>query len=191
MSRYIPRQDTGKRFVPLNPTETPRLYHSSAILLPDGRIIVGGSNPHVRYNFTGVMYPTDLSLEEFKPPYMDSVYDHLRPSILSIEGLAVSNVASYGQKFSINFMLPFGQSMDQGGEVRIAMMAPSFTTHSFAMNQRLLELEIIDVQLIVLAMKVTVYAPPTVNLAPPGYYMLFVVHEGIPGKAVWIKMVKT
>ncbi|KAK6116471.1 hypothetical protein DH2020_049764 [Rehmannia glutinosa] len=51
-----------KRFSVLNPTTIPRMYHSSAILLPDGRVLVGGSNPHVRYNFTGVKYPTDLRL---------------------------------------------------------------------------------------------------------------------------------
>ncbi|GAA0173803.1 hypothetical protein LIER_27343 [Lithospermum erythrorhizon] len=181
--------DPDKRFTILNPTTRSRMYHSAAILLPDGRILVDGHNPHKTYNFTGVRYPTDLSFEVFMPPYMDSGYGHLRPSINSIQGSGATNIVSYGQRFSIIFELPSSQTSDMGG-LMVSMVTPSFTTHSVAMNQRLLELEIVNVQLLGVARKVTISAPPTINIAPPGYYMLFVVHEGVPGQAVWIKMIK-
>ncbi|KAL6577828.1 hypothetical protein OROMI_010156 [Orobanche minor] len=173
------------RFNVLNPTTIARMYHSAAILLPDGRILVGGSNPHVRYNFTGVRYPTELSLEAFSPPYLARVYAHLRPSILSLEG-PIGNTISYGQQFAITFTLG---TFQPEGEYMVTMVAPSFTTHSFAMNQRLLVLNIVGaVQLSVFAHKVTVDAPPTANIAPPGYYLLFVVHRGVPCLGVWIKI---
>ncbi|KAL8532546.1 hypothetical protein ACS0TY_008947 [Phlomoides rotata] len=177
--------DLKKRFNVLNPSVIARMYHSAATLLPDGRILVGGSNPHVRYNFTGVKYPTDLSLEAFSPPYLATEYAYLRPSILWIDG-ANDNIISYGQKFSITISLGLYHDVTQ---CRITMAAPSFTTHSFAMNQRLLVLYVENVlRLSPFAYKVTVHAPPNANVAPPGYYMLFVVHQGVPCHSVWFRI---
>ncbi|KAI3452806.1 hypothetical protein Pfo_009469 [Paulownia fortunei] len=182
---HLDEPDPSNRFTVLNPTTIARMYHSAATLLPDGRVLVGGSNPHVRYNFTGVKYPTDLSLEAFSPPYLASEHAHLRPSILSIEG-PNDNIISYGQQFAITFSLGL---YHPGGEYIVTMVAPSFTTHSFAMNQRLLVLHVVGAQqLSAFAYKVTVYAPPTANIAPPGYYMLFVVHQGVPCHCVWIRI---
>ncbi|KAK1362117.1 aldehyde oxidase GLOX [Heracleum sosnowskyi] len=173
--------DPKKRFTVMNPTTIPRMYHSAAALLPDGRILVGGSNPHVRYNFTDVKFPTELSLESFSPPYLAADLRYLQPSIISVE-----YPSDYGQQFSVMFSL--GPDI-RNGEINVVMIAPSFTTHSFAMNQRLLVLDSSDVQqLSDVAYKASVFAPPSRNVAPPGYYMLFVVHEGVPSHCVWIKM---
>ncbi|XP_055801699.1 aldehyde oxidase GLOX-like [Solanum dulcamara] len=175
--------DPVKRFTVLTPSTIPRMYHSSATLLPDGRILVGGSNPHATYNFTGVRYPTELSLEAFSPPYLATEYAHLRPLIQAVEA---GQVLSYGQQFSITFTLPFSQA---DAEFIVSMIAPSFTTHSFGMNQRLLVLHILGIErLYMFSYKVTVLAPPTRNIAPPGYYMVFVVHQGVPGHCVWVKI---
>ncbi|XP_047959780.1 aldehyde oxidase GLOX-like [Salvia hispanica] len=177
--------DARKRFSVLNPTTIPRLYHSAATLLPDGRILVGGSNPHVLYKFTGVRYPTELSLEAFSPPYLGSARTHLRPSILSVEGSADGLTISYGQRFSVTFSL----MVEPEGEFTVTMVAPAFNTHSFAMNQRLLVLYVADVQQVYsLTHRVIVHAPPTANVAPPGYYMVFVVHHGVPSHSVWIRI---
>lgn len=190
---YSPNEpDLKKRFALLNPTTIPRMYHSAATLLPDGRILVGGSNPHMNYSFTGVNYPTDLSLEAFSPPYKAPQYDNLRPTILSVDVGPIQNIVSYSQEFSITFKMGLFQPSDIiHKEYMVAMVAPSFTTHSFAMNQRLLLLNIVDIQWVqhpLFARRVTVYAPSTKNIAPPGYYMLFLVHQGIPGPAAWIKI---
>ncbi|CAI9092733.1 OLC1v1028058C1 [Oldenlandia corymbosa var. corymbosa] len=185
---YKPNEiDPSKRFSVLDPTVTPRMYHSSAILTPSGGILVGGSNPHQLYRFTGVKYPTDLSLEVFLPPYLAPQYSELRPSILSVEE-ALDNTLSYGQQFSITFTLSLYHN--QGGEgFNVTMIRPSFTTHSFAMNQRLLVLENVGFQQLSLnGFKVTVFAPPTSNVAPPGYYMTFLVNDGIPSTGYWLRI---
>ncbi|KAL2559281.1 glyoxal oxidase-related protein [Forsythia ovata] len=190
---YFPNKShPKKRFIMLNPTTIARMYHSAATLLPDGRILVGGSNPHVNYSFTGVRYPTDLSLEAFSPPYKAPHYDNLRPTIISVDAGSTNNIISYGQIFSVTFKIGLFQPSDIfHKEYMVAMVTPTFNTHSFAMNQRLLKLNIVDIQKIhqpLFAHKVTVNAPATKNIAPQGYYMLFVVHQGIPGPAAWIKM---
>ncbi|KAK9713980.1 hypothetical protein RND81_06G063100 [Saponaria officinalis] len=78
---YDPNGVMGSRFNVMKPSKIPRMYHSSAILLRDGRILVGGSNPHEFYNFTNVLFPTELSMEAFSPPYLNSAYSKLRPAI--------------------------------------------------------------------------------------------------------------
>ncbi|KAL8249893.1 hypothetical protein R6Q59_006761 [Mikania micrantha] len=179
---YEPKK---RLFTVLNPTRRPRMYHSSATLLPDGRILVGGSNPHVAYEFSGVNFPTDLSLESFSPPYMDERFAYYRPSILSVD-YDVDESLSYGQYFAITLTMSLS-GVDR--RLMVTLVAPSFTTHSFAMNQRVLVLYVDGVEQVSLfGYRVTVRAPSSPNLAPPGYYMLFVVHDEIPSHAVWIRL---
>nr|CAD1831275.1 unnamed protein product [Ananas comosus var. bracteatus] len=69
---YRPDGPVGERFKIQQPSSIPRLYHSTAVLLRDGRVLVGGSNPHEFYVFSGMKYPTKLSLEAFKPEYLSA-----------------------------------------------------------------------------------------------------------------------
>ncbi|KAF5790474.1 putative immunoglobulin-like, galactose oxidase-like, Early set domain-containing protein [Helianthus annuus] len=64
------------------------------------------------------------------------------------------------------------------------MVAPSFNTHSFSMNLRLLVLDGGNTRSVgKLTYEVNMTAPPSGHIVPPGYYMLFVVHEDIPSEA--------
>ncbi|XP_050374056.1 aldehyde oxidase GLOX-like [Argentina anserina] len=175
--------DPRRRFVVLNPTTIPRMYHSSCLLLPDGRILVGGSNPHEMYNFRRG-FPTELSLEAYLPPYLSPSFAAMRPTIISIE--ARENIVSYGQEFSVNFGLSVYRP---DVAISAALVAPSFTTHSLAMNQRLVVLEVASLKrLSVFDYKMTARGPPSATVAPPGFYMFFIVHAGVPGQALWVKV---
>ncbi|KAK6915475.1 Glyoxal oxidase, N-terminal [Dillenia turbinata] len=182
---YQPWKPMGLRFLVMYPSPRPRLYHSSALLLTDGRILVGGSNPHPYYNFTGVMYPTDLSLEAFTPPYLSPEYSPVRPTIEAID-----EVITYGQSFQVGFNVP---QFLKYCNISVTIVAPSFTTHSLAMNQRLIMLKVLNVARhqqpgSTDQFEATFAGPSTPEIAPPGYYLLFVVHVGIPSTGKWVKI---
>ncbi|XP_052201611.1 aldehyde oxidase GLOX [Diospyros lotus] len=178
---YMPDNPIGSRFDVLNPSTIPRMYHSTAILLRDGRVLVGGSNPHTFYNFTGVLFPTELRLEAFSPPYLDPKSDTLRPKIITPASQAEFK---YGQSVTVQFTVT--ATLD-ANSVTVTMIAPSFNTHSFSMNQRLL---VLGEGNVVAKAKSTyetrVTMPGSGNLAPAGYYLLFVVHQKIPSPGIWI-----
>ncbi|XVF63749.1 hypothetical protein PTKIN_Ptkin09bG0111500 [Pterospermum kingtungense] len=180
---YRPNNDVGTRFETQNPTTIPRMYHSTAGLLRDGRVLVAGSNPHAFYNFTGVLFPTELSLEAFSPAYLDAENDNLRPTIIAPKSMSGIN---YRKRTMVQVVIT--------GEVDanllfVTMVAPAFNTHSFSQNQRLLVLGNDKVT----ALGSSTYnidftTPRTGNLAPAGFYLLFVVHQDIPSKAIWVKL---
>ncbi|MBA0789311.1 hypothetical protein Gotri_025053, partial [Gossypium trilobum] len=152
---YQPDNNTGSRFEVQNPTTIPRMYHSTAALLRDGRVLVSGSNPHAFYNFTGVLFPTELSLEAFSPKYTIQV-------VINSDKVDESSVS-------------------------VTMFAPAFNTHSFSMNQRLLVLGNEKVTAVGNSMyNVEATTPKSGNLAPSGFYLLFVVHQGIPSQGIWV-----
>ncbi|KAL6132596.1 hypothetical protein ACLB2K_064836 [Fragaria x ananassa] len=144
-------------------------------------VLVGGSNPHVGYNFTGVDYPTDLSLEAFSPPYLARDYETVRPRIVSVH----ENIG-YREQFSVAFAVP---EYVHSSVVSVTLVAPSFTTHSFAMNQRMVVMKLGEVRELSLdKYEVAVMGPSAEKIAPPGYYLLFVVHADIPSSAMWVKL---
>ncbi|KAJ7943533.1 galactose oxidase [Quillaja saponaria] len=182
---YKPNEpEPGKRFEVLNPTKIPRMYHSAAVLLPDGRILVGGSNPHTVYNFTAYPFPTELSLEAFYPHYLNPEFSHLRPSVIYMD--PKDNIVSYGQMFTVTFSLHVYRP-DPG--MSVSLIAPSFSTHSYAMNQRMLVLDVPHVEYYYpFSYRITAYGPPSATVAPPGFYMLFIVNRGIPSSAFWVQV---
>jgi hypothetical protein len=171
---YRPNTNT---FATQSPTTIPRLYHSSANVLPSGKILVAGSNPNEGYAFTGVLYPTELRIEEYSPYYLNAAYNPQRPTITLIGNLA----PGYDVPFTVTFTL---NSAPVG--VVFQLYAPPFTTHTFSQNQRLLILAAGPIVPGVGHFTSTVTSPPSAVLAPAGYFLLNVVNAGIPSPAVWI-----
>ncbi|KAI3446998.1 hypothetical protein Pfo_003663 [Paulownia fortunei] len=167
---YSPNKQKGNRFQELAPSTIPRMYHSVAAVLPDGQILVAKYGD----NFT---FPTELRVEKFSPLYLDPELKKYRLQIL--EGESAKKL-KYGGEFNVEI-----ESRDveiKQDDVKVTMYSPPFTTHGYSMNQRLLILKLKNVN----KGQITVVAPPSGRLAPPGYYLLFVVYRDVPSRGMWV-----
>jgi hypothetical protein len=73
---------SARSFEVQSPSTIPRMYHSTAVLLPSTKILVAGSNTHEFYTFTEP-FPTELRVEAFSPHYLDATLDSQRPTVKS------------------------------------------------------------------------------------------------------------
>ncbi|KAM7254785.1 hypothetical protein ACFE04_020026 [Oxalis oulophora] len=177
---YRPDQPVGLRFMVLNPGTVPRMYHSTANLLPDGRVLLAGSNPHYLYKFNAA-YPTELRIEAFSPEYLSLDRANLRPKIVEIP-----EKVSIGEAFDIIVTV----DLPVVGIIELNLASAPFATHSFSQGQRLVKLNVDpstpdDKG----GYRVRCRAPPRSEVAPPGYYMAFAVNQGVPSVARWIQII--
>ncbi|KAJ4833496.1 hypothetical protein Tsubulata_007986 [Turnera subulata] len=177
---YRPDQPVGLRFMTLTPGTVPRMYHSTANLLPDGRVLVAGSNPHYFYKFNAE-YPTELRIEAFSPEYLGPDRANIRPGIEE-----VPDTVRYGEAFNVIVSVP----LPVVGIIEVNLGSAPFATHSFSQGQRLVKLAVNpsvpdgDGRY-----RIGCTAPPNGAVAPPGYYMLFAVNQGVPSVARWVHLV--
>ncbi|XP_031282897.1 aldehyde oxidase GLOX1-like [Pistacia vera] len=180
---YMPKGPKGQRFKELAPSPIPRMYHSSAVMLPDGKVLIAGSNTHDGYDYNA-KYPTELRVEKFSPPYLDPLVAGLRQQIL-VE--FSDKEMSYDQQFSVK--VSSNEPKLNIDEVKVTMYAPAFTTHGISMNQRLLILGLVDVVSNLstpIVHNIIARAPRSGEIAPPGYYLLSVVYKRVPSASMWV-----
>ena len=136
-----------------------RCYHSTAVLLPDGRVFSGGGGEYAPENQIESNPPKDShpDCQLFSPPYL---FKGPRPVITRAPALV-----AYGQGFDVE--TPEPNQISQITWIRL----PS-VTHSFDQNQRINFLSFQPG-----TNKVTVTAPPNANVCPPGHYMLFLLNQ--------------
>ncbi|KAK7272711.1 hypothetical protein RJT34_29501 [Clitoria ternatea] len=180
---YNPKKPAGQRFTVLKPSQIARMYHSTSAVLPSGKIWVGGSNTHDGYRDKD-RFPTETRIEAFSPPYLDPNFDRYRPNIVEATS---GKTMKYNDIFETHFTL---QDTDRSRllkrELKVTIYFPPFTTHGYSMSQRLVVLRIAKVKKARDGYMAILKAPPSGKVAPPGYYLLFVVHRGVPSKGMWV-----
>lgn len=179
---YSPEKPKGLRFKVLKASQIARMYHSSSAVLPSGKIWVGGSNTHNIYRDKD-KFPTETRVEAFSPPYLDIDFDKYRPQI---DEYASSKDLGYGDLFEMQFSVEDGADLTKN-DIKVTLYSPPFTTHGVSMGQRLLVLKNDGIiPMFEGVYRIRLVAPPSSVIAPPGYYLLFVVHHGLPSKGIWV-----
>ncbi len=138
-----------------------RAYHSTAVLLPDGRVISAGSDAGIALENT---------YEIYSPPYM---FAPSRPTItFSPKGIV------YGKTFKI--------TTPQAAKItRVALIRPGATTHADHMDDQYY----VDLTWTVSGTTLVVNCPKTSNAIPPGYYMLVILDQNnIPSVMPFIQL---
>jgi hypothetical protein len=143
-----------------------RLYHSNALLMPDGAVLVGGG---------GAPGPqTNLNVELYYPPYLFTATGKLAPRPMIEAAPTVLNIGA-----SFNMRVSGAKRV-----TRVVMVRNGSTTHSFNMGQRFVELAYSSH-----GNQLLVNAPSRAADAPPGFYMLFALDAaGVPSEAKMVRV---
>lgn len=154
--------ESTEQWTRLASATVPRGYHSTALLLPDGRVLSAGTTPFGHH---------ELRMELYSPNYL---FKGARPRLLS-----APRHIGYGQAFDLTF------ECKEGTLERLALIRPGAVTHAFDMEQRYIELQITDLH----SDTLHTLAPPDPHVAPPGYYMLFLLNDrGVPSEATFVDL---
>lgn len=155
---YLPLTNTWQT-VPADPIG--RNYHSSALLLPDGRVAVLGSNPSDN--------TFELRISIYQPSYL---FRGARPTVS-----ASPAQVTYGQKFN------FTAAAQNGKTIKWAqLMRPMSVTHQMDSNMRL-----VDLPMTISGTTVSATVTSNRNILPPGPYLLTVTDsDNVPSMATWV-----
>jgi len=161
---YVPATNT---FSSAGQNAFARLYHSNSLLLPDGTVWFAGGNP-ARGTY-------EQHMEIYSPAYLFNPDGTLaaRPAITGVPSSGIG----YGGAFQV-------QTPDAASISSVVLMRPGAPTHAFDMEQRLVAMNFTAGSGVL-----NVTAPPNGSIAPPGYYMLFILNSsGVPSVAQFVQL---
>jgi Domain of unknown function (DUF1929)/Glyoxal oxidase N-terminus len=154
-------------FTPAGSMDVARVYHSNTMLLPDGRVAAFGGNPQRK------QYESEIEI--YSPNYLfdGSGNPAKRPTIIGVPPGGLR----YGEEFIV-------QTPNADSIKSVVLIRASAVTHAFDMDQRLVGLTF---SIGTGELKAT--APANGNLAPPGYYLLFILNKaGVPSVASFVRV---
>jgi len=154
------------------------MYHSVSTLVPDGTILIAGSNPQGGVTLN-VKYPTEYRVERFSPPYLFSGIP--RPNIVSLETYPINqNIINVYYDQVVTMVV---QIKGQNPIVKAAIVHHGFITHSQNFSQRYVYLDIENFYSDNSAPEqyiITVKLPPNPTIISPGPSYLYVFNQNSP-----------
>lgn len=169
---YNPTLPVGQRISKLNSTIVARMYHSEAILLNDGRVLVSGSDPQTYLPDGSEKYPEEFRVEVYHPPYLTDGRTQPTYTITNTDW-------QYGQTYHINVNLFQGSTAG----IKVSLLAATSSTHGNLMGAR-----IIFPKVTCTGNDCAIEAPPDVNVCPPGWHQLFVLDGPTPSHSQWVRI---
>ncbi|KAJ6514787.1 glyoxal oxidase N-terminus-domain-containing protein [Mycena vulgaris] len=169
---YDPTMPFNQRISILSTTIVARLYHSErpnvdkAILLPDGRVLVSGSDPLTPVN------PEEHRIEVYIPPYLAQGFT--QPSF----NLTDTDWA-YGSNHKIEVTLHHGTP----STMKVSLIAATSSTHGNSMGSRTLFPPFSCIR-----NTCTITAPPNAFVSPPGWHQLFILDGPTPSHSAWVRI---
>jgi hypothetical protein len=160
----------------------PRHYHSCALLLPSGKVMMaGGAAPG------GCTASVENTIEVFSPPYLFNTdgTPAARPSIVTIDGVAptqtVAPTVHHGSTFAI-------ETPDADDITRVVLVRPIAATHQTDTEQRVIQCLFSKTG----AAQISAVTPDGIHphgVAPRGYYMAFILTAaGVPSEGKFIHL---
>ncbi|GBC01261.1 hypothetical protein RclHR1_04110013 [Rhizophagus clarus] len=166
----------AKTYKALASSTIPRMYHSTATLLPDGTILVAGSNPSGSVTLD-VKFPTEYRVEIYSPPY---IFSQNRPNILSLNSLQINQQRiqiTYNQTVTLVVQI----NSANAPSLKASIIHHGFVTHSTNMNQRYVYLDIENsYESAPNQYVLTVRIPPNPTIIAPGPHFIYVFNDDSP-----------
>ncbi|KAI9743469.1 MAG: hypothetical protein M1818_002781 [Claussenomyces sp. TS43310] len=179
---YEPGRSLGQRFSTLASSDIPRLYHSVALLLLDGTLMVAGSNPVQMPVLTPDAqnpYATEFRVERYTPPYLEGANSTRRPKDIVLSCKTLIPKATFTAVFSV----PAGAVAPS-----VVLYQGGFVTHSLHMGHRMVVCDTAGWVAGNIKQNLIVTMPPNSSIVPPGPYVVYVLADGIPGIGQFVRI---
>lgn len=151
------------------------LYHNTVLLLPDGTVISAGSNPT-----SGTFEP---HIELYTPPWLCDANGNLIPLSARPQITSAPSTIGYGAG-TFQVQTPNAVGTNLPDVTSVVLMKLGSDTHSFDFEQRM-----VGLNFVLSSGALTVTCPPNSNIAPPGYYMLFLLNQaGVNSVASFVQV---
>ncbi|KAL5323613.1 hypothetical protein ACEPPN_008152 [Leptodophora sp. 'Broadleaf-Isolate-01'] len=160
---YDPTKPVGARMSVMANTTVDRFYHSEAVLLQDGRVMVSGSDPET----DGLAQ--EYRVEVFVPPYL--LTGRSRPTFT-----LTNRDWTYGQTVTLTIT-------SSTGTLEVSLLGAESSTHGNSMGQRT-----IFPTATCSGNTCTVTAPPNPHVCPAGWFQVFVLDGGVPSLSQWVRI---
>jgi hypothetical protein len=161
---YDSRKPLNQRISVMANTTIARMYHSEAVLMDDGRVLVSGSDPEDN------THPQEYRYEVFLPPYLLSG---------AVQPAFTLSQTDWNWEADYSFTV----TSSSGGGIKVSLLGSESSTHGSSMGARIL-----FPRVSCSGRACTVTAPKGPYVAPVGWYRMFVLDGSTPSHATWVRI---